>query len=186
MRDLARRRACCAVTPNFSHNNSPKKLVNTCFSELKLGQVHQKVFKNVLDSAKVVFRTFLASYEVMRSRTSLLPEREPLSRGGFAGKSITYGRLSPPLSAFNHTLCEQNIKTCPFVCRRRIAVVAPRAAGADAGASSGAGSGRPTAGRGRREFTSDKVLRGVLTKKYGFVLQREEDWRRPRAPRLPV
>lgn len=30
-----------------------------------------------------------------------------------------------------------------------------------------------------REFTWHKVLRGVLTKKFGFVLQREEDWRRP-------
>lgn len=52
-----------------------------------------------------------------------MPARGPRSRQGFGrGKSITYGRLSPPLSAFNHTLCEQNIKTCPFVCRRRIVV----------------------------------------------------------------
>lgn len=29
------------------------------------------------------------------------------------------------------------------------------------------------------EFTCDKVLRGVLTKKYGYVLQCEEDWRFP-------
>lgn len=36
------------------------------------------------------------------------------------------------------------------------------------------------------EFTSDKVLLGVLTKKYGIVLQCEEDWRRPCAPRQTV
>lgn len=29
------------------------------------------------------------------------------------------------------------------------------------------------------EFTCDKVLRGVLTKKYAYVLQCEEDWRCP-------
>lgn len=57
------------------------------------------------------------------NRKTAVQERGPRSRQGFArGKSITYGRLSPPLSSFNHTLCEQNIKTCPFVCRRRIVV----------------------------------------------------------------
>lgn len=59
----------------------------------------------------------------MKTRRALVPDREPRSRQGHGwGKSITYGRLSPPLSAFNHTLCEQNIKTCPFVCQRRFDV----------------------------------------------------------------
>lgn len=79
----------------------------------------------------------------MRSRSAPVLHGEPRSRLGFGGgKSITYGRLSPPLSAFNHTLCEQNIKTCPFVCRRRIvAGRAPRGLAAS-GAGSGAVAGR--------------------------------------------
>lgn len=79
----------------------------------------------------------------MRSRSAPVLHGEPRSRLGFGGgKSITYGRLSPPLSAFNHTLCEQNIKTCPFVCRRRIvAGRAPRGL-----AASGAGSGAVAGG----------------------------------------
>lgn len=75
-------------------------------------------------------------------RVARVSNREPRSLQGFGrGKSITYDRLSPPLSAFNHTLCEQNIKTCPFVCRRRIVV--DRGGRGVRGAGSGAGSGRP-------------------------------------------
>lgn len=78
-------------------------------SNYYLFTTHKSSFKRVSDNLKV-----------NESRIAPLPYRESRCRQGFGrGKSITYGRLSPPLSAFNHTLCEQNIKTCPFVCRRR-------------------------------------------------------------------
>ncbi|CAG9585676.1 unnamed protein product [Danaus chrysippus] len=44
-----------------------------------------------------------------------------------------------------------------------------------------AGSGRSMSAQfGSCEFTYGKVLRGVLTEKYDFVLQCEKDWRPPR------
>lgn len=83
------------------------------------------------------------------------------------GKSITYGRLSPPLSAFNHTLCEQNIKTCPFVCRRETildhdaGVASERVAKRLASRSSIVGTIELFCRF--REFTWNKVLRGALS-----------------------
>lgn len=140
-----------------------------------------------LQCRKVVLNAFPKSWEVNELRIAPLPYRESRSRQGFGrGKSITYGRLSLPLSAFNHTLCEQNIKTCPFVCRRRFAKVwgagevAKRFSERRAWLT-GERILADVVARPSTEFTWNKVLRGVLIKKYGFVLHREEDWR-PLAP----
>lgn len=140
-----------------------------------------------LECRKVVLNAFPTSWEVNESRIAPLPYRESRSRQGFGrGKSITYGRLSLPLSAFNHTLCEQNIKTCPFVCRRRLAKVwgagevAKRFLERRAWLT-GERILADDVARLLAEFTWNKVLRGVLIQKYGLVLHREEDWR-PLAP----
>lgn len=122
------------------------------------------------------------------SRSAPVPYREPRSRQGFGrGKSITYGRLSPPLSAFNHTLCEQNIKTCPFVC--------PEADRCRSGAGVGArelARERRSGLRRRRPATYFVTWQSLLGAKFSEVfLQRSaviycNVWRlvSPRAPRL--
>lgn len=124
---------------------------------------------------KVVLKAVIVSYEVVEPGTALSLHREPRSRQGFGrGKSITYGRLSPPLSAFNHTLCEQNIKTCPFVCRRRIVVDGVGRSGAERPARAAVDC-RIT--RTLPRVYLEQSFRGALSKKYDFVLQCEEDWR---------
>lgn len=67
------------------------------------------------------------------------------SRESTGVRSEKINNLRPALralSAFNHTLCEQNIKTCPFVYRRRAAACG--GGGGGGGGSGAAAGGRPS------------------------------------------